>query len=150
MRLTALAATALAATAAALAVGFAATAPAKAAAPKTTILPGHWEYSYRIGIIPVGSEDKCIKQADAAQFSKGICTRRYKCEYTTNQVDDGKIALKGTWTDKKGRAAPVNAKGSYTPESFKLDIKLKTVDGLPLAGVMNAKRLSATCPADVK
>jgi len=150
MRPTALAASALAASLAALAVGFAATAPASAAAPKTTILPGHWEYSYRIGIIPVGSEDKCIKPADAAQFSKGICTRRYKCDYTTNQVDDGRIQLKGTWTDKKGRAAPVNAKGTYTPESFKLDIKLKTVDGLPLAGVMNAKRLSATCPAEMK
>lgn len=146
MRFIALAAPALAASMAVLAV----TAPAGAAAPKTTILPGHWEYSYRIGIIPVGSEDKCIKPADAAQFSKGICTRRYKCEYTTNVVEDGKIQLKGAWTDKKGRAAPVTAKGAYTPESFKLDIKLKTVDGMPLAGVMNAKRLSATCPADAK
>ncbi|MBI1682160.1 DUF3617 domain-containing protein [Caulobacter hibisci] len=146
MRFIALAAPALAA----LTAGFAVVAPAGAAAPRATILPGHWEYSYTIGIIPAGSEDKCIKPADAAQFSKGICTRRYKCDYTTNQVDDGKIQLKGTWTDKKGRVAPVSAKGSYTPESFKLDIKLKTVNGLPLAGVMNAKRLGATCPADAK
>lgn len=148
MRPIALAVPALAASLAALAVGFAATAPAKAAAPKSTILPGHWEYSYRIGIIPAGSEDKCIKPADAAQFSKGICTRRYKCDYTTNQVDDGKIALKGTWTDKKGRVAPVSAKGSYTPESFKLDVKMKTINGLPIAGEMKARRLAATCPAD--
>jgi hypothetical protein len=31
-----------------------------------------------------------------------------------------------------------------------MDIKLKTVNGLPLAGVMDAKRVSATCPADAK
>lgn len=150
MRPIALAALAVVAPLAAAALGIAATAQADAAAPKTTILPGHWEYSYRIGIIPAGSEDKCIKPADAAQFSKGICTRRYSCEYTTNVVENGKIALKGNWTDKKGRVAPVSAKGSYTPETFKLDIKLKTVNGLPLAGEMTAKRLAATCPAGVK
>ena len=122
----------------------------QAAGKAETILPGQWEYSYRIGPIPAGKEDRCLKQADVEQFAKGICTRKYTCDYETRVVKDGKVSLKGTWTDKKGRVAPVTANGVYAAESFKLDIKLKTVNGLPLAGVMDAKRVSATCPADAK
>lgn len=139
---------ALALTAAGLAT--AAGASLAATAAPSTILPGHWEYSYHIGIIPAGDESRCLKQADVEQFAKGICTRRYTCDYETRVVKDGKISLKGTWTDKKGRVAPVTANGVYAAESFRMDIKLKTVNGLPLAGVMDAKRVSATCPADAK
>lgn len=152
--------TTLAASALALAVGVATAgyslaqplvaAASRLAAPatKTTILPGHWEYDYRIGPIPAGSETRCLKPADVEQFSRGICTRKYRCDYTTNVVQNGKIRLKGAWTDKKDRVAPVTAEGSYTPESFKLNIHLKTINGLPLAGTMTAKRLSAECPPD--
>jgi hypothetical protein len=118
-----------------------------AGARATTILPGQWEYSYRIGIIPAGTEDRCLKQADVEQFAKGICTRRYTCDYTTRVVQDGKVSLKGAWTDKKGRVAPVSANGVYAPESFRLNVHLKTTNGLPLAGVMEARRVSATCAA---
>lgn len=120
-----------------------------AAAPARTILPGHWEYDYRIGPIPAGGESKCLKPADVEQFSRGICTRKYRCDYTTNVVSDGKIRLKGTWTDKKDRVAPVTADGVYTPESFKLNIHMKTINGLALAGVMTAKRVSAECPSEL-
>ena len=136
---------ALALTAAGLATAAGASLAA-APAPKT-ILPGHWEYSYRIGIIPAGDESRCLKQADVEQFAKGICTRKYTCDYETRVVKDGKVSLKGTWTDKKGRVAPVTAKGSYTPESFTLAASGKSVDGIPMALTLNAKRVSATCPA---
>jgi hypothetical protein len=69
--------------------------PQAAAAKAATILPGQWEYSYRIGPIPAGSESRCLKQADVEQFSKGICTRKYTCDYDTRVVQDGKVALKG-------------------------------------------------------
>lgn len=146
--------TALAATVLALVVGggVALAQPvvkAAASAPAhTTILPGHWEYGYRVAGILVSSESKCLKPADAEQFSRGICTRKYRCDYTTNVVRDGKIQLKGTWTDKKDRVSPVSAEGTYTPESFKMDIHLKTISGMSLAGSMNAKRVSAECPAE--
>jgi len=132
--------------------GLATTAGMSLAAPSTpnTILPGHWEYSYKVGPIPAGDETRCLKQSDVEQFARGICTRRYTCDYTTRVVKDGKIELKGAWTDKKGRVAPVTARGGYTAESFRLDIKLKTVNGIPLAGVMDARRIGATCPADAK
>lgn len=132
--------------------GLATTAGMSLAAQPTpsTILPGHWEYSYKVGPIPAGDETRCLKQADVEQFAKGICTRRYTCDYTTRVVKDGKIALKGTWTDKKGRVAPVTAKGDYTAESFQLDVKMKTINGIPLAAVMDARRVGATCPAGAK
>jgi hypothetical protein len=140
----ALAAIALAAASLACAAG-----AALAAQPtSTTILPGHWAYSYRVGPFPAGDESRCLKPSDVEQFAKGICTRKYTCDYDTRVVKDGKISLKGTWTDKKGRVAPVTAKGGYTPESFTLDVRIKTVNGLPLAATMDAKRLSAACPAD--
>jgi hypothetical protein len=120
---------------------------AAGAGGRTTILPGQWEYSYRIGPIPAGGEDRCLKQADVEQFAKGICTRKYTCDYETRVVQDGKIQLKGAWTDKKGRVAPVTANGTYTPESFRLNVRMKTINGIPLAGVMDAKRVSAECKA---
>ena len=152
MRSTTLAASALALSVGLAIGGFSLAQPvvhatAKTAA-KTTILPGHWEYDYKIGVIPVSSETKCLKPADAEQFSRGICTRRYRCDYTTNVVKDGKIQLKGTWTDKKDRVSPVSAEGVYAPESFKMDIHIKTISGMNLAGSMNAKRISAECPAE--
>lgn len=147
MRSTALAASALALAAGVALAGFSLAQPT-VRAPARTILPGHWEYDYRIGPIPAGGESKCLKPADVDQFSRGICTRRYRCDYTTNVVSNGKIQLKGTWTDKKDRVAPVTAEGSYTPESFKLNIHMKTINGLPLAGTMSAKRVAAECPPE--
>lgn len=148
MRPTALAASALALAVALPLAGASLARPTTAAPARTTILPGHWEYDYKIGPIPAGGESKCLKPADVEQFSRGICTRKYRCDYTTNVVSNGKIKLKGTWTDKKDRVAPVTADGTYTPESFKLNIHMKTINGLPLAGVMTAKRVSAECPAE--
>lgn len=148
MRSTALAASVLALVVGGVAIAQPVVRAAANVPARSTILPGHWEYGYRVAGILVSSESKCLKPADAEQFSKGICTRKYRCDYTTNVVRDGKIQLKGTWTDKKDRVSPVSANGTYTPESFKMDIQLKTISGMNLAGSMNAKRLSADCPAE--
>lgn len=113
----------------------------------TTILTGQWEYNTHLGPIPIDSDLHCLTQKDVENFNRGICLKRYTCDYDTRVVQDGKIALKGTWTDKKGRVAPVTAKGSYTPESFRIAVNGKTVNGLPMAATLNAKRVSATCPA---
>ncbi|MGH1560635.1 DUF3617 domain-containing protein [Caulobacter segnis] len=120
--------------------------PPRPLRPSRRFLPGYWEYDYKIGVIPVSNETKCLKPADAEQFSRGICTRKYRCDYTTNVVRDGKIQLKGAWTDKKDRVSPVTAEGTYSPEAFKMNIHIKTINGMPLAGSLNAKRLSAECP----
>ena len=112
----------------------------------TTILTGDWEYNYRLaGFLPAGKENKCLGPAEVRRFAEGICTNRYRCEYAVKTVADGKVALQGVWIDKKGRTAPVTANGAYTPESFTLDIKLRTTNGIPLSGRMTARRVSATC-----
>ena len=113
----------------------------------TTILTGQWEYNTRFGPIPIDSDLHCLTQKDVENFNRGICLKRYVCDYDTRVVQDGKIALKGTWTDKKGRVAPISAKGSYTPESFTIAVNGKTVNGLPMAATLSAKRVAATCPA---
>ncbi|PTS91168.1 MULTISPECIES: DUF3617 domain-containing protein [unclassified Caulobacter] len=116
----------------------------------TTILTGHWEYNTRVGPIPVDSDRRCLTQKDVENFNRGICLKRYSCAYDTRVVRDGRILLKGVWTDKKGRTAPVTAKGSYTPESFRLDVSGRTVNGLPMAATLNARRISPTCPSPGK
>jgi len=121
--------------------------PNAAGKAATTILTGQWEYSSRFGPIPLGSDLHCLTEKDVENFNRGICLKRYTCDYQTSEVRDGKIALKGTWTDKKGRVAPITANGSYTPESFTIAANGKTVDGIPMAVTLNAKRVSATCPA---
>jgi hypothetical protein len=114
----------------------------------TTILTGNWEYSYRLaGFLPAGKENKCLGPAEVRRFAEGICTNRYRCEYEVKRVADGKVDLKGVWIDKKGRTAPVTAKGGYGPTNFNLDIRIRTTGGIPLAGTMNARRISASCPA---
>ncbi|KQY35845.1 hypothetical protein ASD21_00675 [Caulobacter sp. Root1455] len=113
----------------------------------TTILTGQWEYNTRVGPIPIDSDLHCLTPKDVENFNRGICLKRYTCDYKTRVVRDGQIALKGTWTDKKGRVAPVTAKGSYTPESFKIAVNGRTVNGLPMAATLSAKRVAATCPA---
>ncbi|MFZ0268825.1 DUF3617 domain-containing protein [Caulobacter sp.] len=112
----------------------------------TTILTGQWEYNTRFGPIPIDSDLHCLTERDVENFNRGICLKRYTCDYETSKVRDGQIALKGTWTDKKGRVAPITADGSYTPESFTIAAKGKTVDGIPMALTLIAKRVSATCP----
>jgi hypothetical protein len=113
-----------------------------------TILTGNWEYSYRLaGFLPAGKENKCLGPAEVRRFAEGICTNRYRCEYDVKHVADGKVDLKGVWIDKKGRTAPVTAKGGYRPDAFNLDIRIRTTGGIPLSGTMNARRISATCPA---
>ena len=130
-------------------VGVALAAPQGAAhgAKATTILTGQWEYSTRFGLIPMGTDNHCLQEADVENFNRGLCLKRYTCDYTTRVVKDGQIDLKGTWTDKKGRVAPVTAKGSYTPEAFRMNVNLKTVNGIPMTATLSARRLSATCPA---
>jgi opacity protein-like surface antigen len=122
---------------------------AAASAAETPILPGLWKYSAKVlfGIAEVEGGRRCLKAEEVEQFMAFPGNRHYKCEYTTKSVQDGKVSMAGACVDKKGRRAPIRARGTYTPESFRLNINLTTTNGIPLAGVMSAQRISATCPA---
>lgn len=133
---------------AALAVfGAAAAFPSRAEAP-TPILPGYWKWSAKVllGLAQVDGGRRCLQQAEIQEFIAFPGNRHYRCTYPVKTIADGKIAMQGACVDKKGRRAPIRANGSYTPENFKLNVRLTTTNGIPLAGVMSAQRVSAQCP----
>ena len=121
-----------------------------AASPAATpILPGFWKYSAKVlfGIAEVEGGRRCLQAEEVERFMAFPGNKHYKCEYTTKTVANGRVAMQGVCVDKKGRRAPIRARGAYTPESFRLNINLTTTNGIPLAGVMTAQRVSPTCPA---
>ena len=107
-----------------------------------TILTGEWNYTTRLGPIPISSDSHCLTQKDVDNFNRGICMKHYTCDYSAAEVHDGVVNLKGTWTDKKGNVSQVTAHGTYTPESFSID-----VHGQGLGATISANRTSATCQA---
>ncbi len=109
---------------------------------QTTILTGQWNYATKLGFIPVGNDTHCLTQKDVDNFNRGICLKHYRCDYDTAEVRDGRVNLKGTWTEKNGHVIPVTAQGAYTPESFQV-----TVHGQGMSASINANRTSATCSA---
>lgn len=115
--------------------------------PDPKVLPGYWEYSYRLAGIPVSKEHKCLKPDEISRFFDGPQNRHYKCTYPTKVVGDGKAQFIGTCVDKRGRTAPMNAQGTYTPTNFNLKLRVRTINGIPMSGSMNAKWLGASCPA---
>jgi len=124
-------------------------AVASQAATPTPILPGYWKYSAKtmLGLINVKSERRCIKAEEVERFIAFPGNKHYKCEYETKSVGDGQVNMAGACVDKKGRRAPIRARGTYTPESFRLNVNLTTTNGIPLSGTMTAQRISPDCPA---
>ena len=115
----------------------------------TPILPGYWSWQAKalLGLYPAGDGRRCLKAEEISEFLAFPGNRHYKCTYPTKEIANGKVAMQGACVDKKGRRAPIRAKGTYTPDSFRLNINLTTTNGIPLSGVMSAQRVSATCPA---
>lgn len=124
-----------------------AAAPAQPAALEP--LPGRWEYKYRILLIPAGTEYWCLKPAEVRRAFEGPCNRHHTCTYPIREAADGKLRLRGTWVDKRGRTAPVSGEGAYGPTSIKLNFSGRTIHGFPFRGTVNATRISDVCePGD--
>ena len=122
---------------------------AAASAAEAPILPGLWKYSAKVlfGLAEVEGGRRCLQAEEVERFMAFPGNKHYKCTYSTKTVANGRVDMQGVCTDKKGRRAPIRARGTYTPENFRLNINLKTTNGIPLSGVMSAQRVSATCPA---
>lgn len=123
-----------------------ASAPLAAQDADSPVAPGYWEYKVSVLGIPASTERRCVKPEEMDRFFPAICTRHFTCNYPVKQVGGGEVVLKGVWIDKKKREAPVQASGTYARERFDLDVNMKTIHGLPLAGKLAAKRLGE-CPA---
>ena len=100
-----------------------------------------------VGLVPADDGRRCLKAEEISEFIAFPGNRHYKCSYPTKEIADGRVTMQGACVDKKGRRAPIRAKGTYTPESFRLNINLTTTNGIPLSGVMSARRIAAECPA---
>ena len=124
-------------------------AAASYAAAPTPILPGYWKWSARtfLGLAKVDGGRRCLQADEISDFLAFPGNRHYRCEYPVKTIGDGRLAMEGACVDKKGRRAPIRATGTYTPENFKLNIRLTTTNGIPLAGTMTAQRVAAACPA---
>lgn len=114
----------------------------------TPILPGYWKYSVKaLSLVTLDSGRRCLKADEIEEFIAFPGNRHYKCSYPTKSIGAGKLSMQGACVDKKGRRAPISATGSYTPENFRLNVRLTTTNGIPMSGTMTAQRVSAACPA---
>jgi len=131
-----------------LAAGAALLANAALAAPASTpILPGYWKYSVKaLSLVTLDSGRKCLKEEEIADFLAFPGNKHYRCTYPTKSIGGGRLTMEGACVDKKGRRAPIRASGSYTPENFRLNIRMTTTNGVPMAGTMTAQRVAAACP----
>jgi hypothetical protein len=129
--------------------------PAAAQGSDTPILPGYWESTntYNFFGDHTKKEFKCVRPADIEKFFSGPSNRHYKCDYPTRQVGGGNAVFKGQCVDKRGRKVEIEAKGTYTPTSYRLNARIKTsIVGFPLSatGSSVARRVSDTCPPGAK
>ena len=115
-----------------------------------SVLPGRWEYRYRIFALPVATEHWCLKPHEIERAFNGPCNRHHTCTYPVKEVGDGVLRLQGQWKDKRGRIAPVSGQGTYTPTTITLRVRGRTVNGIPFVGSMNARRIGDTCEASDK
>ena len=125
--------------------------PGSAVAPQPddAPLPGYWQYSYHVSIIPAGDEMKCLSKNDVKRFFDGLCNKGSKCTYTTNDAHDGKVRLVGEWIDHKGRHTQLSGSGVYDQKAFKLKAHVVLHLGLtiPVDGTIEGHYVSAECPA---
>lgn len=135
-------------------------APLVAAAPSQAdasgrIQPGYWQVTNKVTAVisKTTQEKRCISPAEVDRFMLGPSNRHYKCDYDTRVFQNGQITLKGHCASKKGRQVQIEAKGSYSPSTFKLVADVDTTyAGLPLGGRFSteAKRIGDTCPTPAK
>jgi hypothetical protein len=125
----------------------AASSVAQAQQPSSTpILPGYWEYTTRVlGFGP--AKKKCLKADEVEDFLSKPCNRHYTCVYPTKQVGGGKLVLDGYWQNKEGQRAKVKATGTYQAKAFSIKANGSAIGGIPFVASMEAKWLSAECPA---
>ena len=123
--------------------------PASAAEP---ILPGYWATTNRASSIVTApttkSEKHCISASQIESFLTGFSNHHYKCHNSQLQYGDGALSMTGVCADRNGLRVTVEGKGSYTPDSFRINFQI-LLAGVPVAhAVSDAHRLSATCPTD--
>lgn len=115
------------------------------------IQPGCWESTNQV-VSPLHSTStsrRYISAADVDRFLTGPINHHYTCVYPEHRVADGRLVMKGTCTDNKGRKVQVDSHGTYTPTSFRVEATIATtLLGIPMSGhaTTEARRLGDSCP----
>jgi hypothetical protein len=124
-----------------------------AAAAEPPIRPGCWESTNQV-VSPIhqtSTTRKLISAADVDHFLTGPINHHYTCVYPTRRVAEGRLVMKGTCTDNKGRQLGVDTTGRYTPDSFHVDATIAmNFLGLPVQGhaTTDARRIGDACPVE--
>lgn len=144
--------TLLLALAAAVPLAAAALAPAFAQ-EETPILPGYWESHYSVFFVSPKPNRTCVTPNKVEEYMSGPSNRHYTCTYSEREIGGGHVRMRGECVDKHGKRSRIALEGTYTPTHFSVNwhfnYKLGAV-GLPLSGSLEARRISATCPAGTK
>jgi hypothetical protein len=120
------------------------------------ILPGYWESTSRASVGPPGkTERKCFTARAINSYLTGPVNSHYSCHYDTRQLSGGHAHMTGACVDSSGIRGTVVIDGRYSPQSFNLKGRVAiTLVGLnipiPVDTSVDARRLSATCPAGAK
>lgn len=123
-----------------------------AAAAEPPIRPGCWESTNQV-VSPIHQTSKNVKFISAADVERFMTApnHHYTCDYPTRHVGGGRLLLKGTCTDNKGRRIGVDSKGRYTPETFHVEATIAmNFLGLPVQGraTTDARRIGDSCPVE--
>jgi hypothetical protein len=123
-------------------------------------LPGYWEITTKYSSVIGGetTDRRCYGPADVHKLAQP-CNHHHVCVYSTNDVHDGRIVLKGKWFSKEkdgttgGEVADFAGSGTYTPESLSASAQGHYEFlgmSMPATAELTAHRVSATCPPDAK
>lgn len=123
-----------------------------AAAAEPPIRPGCWESTNQV-VSPIrqtSTTRKFISAADVDRFMTAP-NHHFTCDYPTRHVGEGRLVMKGTCKDNKGRQIGVDSTGRYTPDSFHVEATIAlTFLGLPVQGraTTDARRIGDACPVE--
>lgn len=132
-----------------LAAPLAITSAVAVAEPGDPLDTGYWEV--KSSVEPLGSsktENRCLRHDQIFKFMHGQPNHIYKCTYSTENIGDGKIFLKGDCRDKNGIGGHITGNGTYTRTSLHTTGHV-TFLGIPLTAHLDAHRIGE-CPAGAK
>ena len=119
------------------------------------MLPGYWDSTETVVILGTSHARKCLTAEKIRSFVAAPSNSHYRCTYASQKISAGQAAYRGgACYSRAGRKvlSNVSVDGRYAPESFHLAFRFNLMVsagvGLPGTAMVDARRVSAACPAD--
>jgi hypothetical protein len=110
--------------------------------------PGLWDATSSATLQDTKTGRKCFTQAQIDRFLHGQPNGHTKCNYTRQELGDGKINIAGYCRDKSGIGGNVSASGTYSRTSMHV-VAHGNLLGVPVEARLDAHRVGE-CPAGMK